>query len=140
MDNMKRAADAYKTVQVDAAILGASPHELVGKLLSKAIESTEDAKVYMLKGDINAKGGAIKLAIAIISDGLQSSLNMEKGGEIADNLDVLYEYLTRQLLTAHAENDTAILDEVASLLRTLKNGWDGIKPETTQAAELQPQT
>jgi flagellar protein FliS len=53
---------------------------------------------------------------------------MEAGGEIAENLDSLYDYMLRRLMKAHAENDVAILDEVISLLREIKLGWDGIKP------------
>lgn len=103
MENMKRAANAYKAVQVDATILGATPHELIRILLSRAIEATGEAKGHMLKGDISAKGQAINLAIAIVADGLRGSLNMEEGGEIAANLDALYEYMSAQLLKAHAE-------------------------------------
>ncbi len=132
MENMKSAVKAYKTAQVDAAILGATPHELVGKLLSRAIESVEEAKGFMLKGEISAKGQAIKIAISIIADGLRSSLNMEAGGEIAANLDVLYEYILGQLMKAHAENDMAILAEVVALLSEIKEGWDGIKPASAQ--------
>lgn len=137
MDHMKRAANAYKTAQVDAAILGATPHELIGRLLSKAIEATEATKAFMLKGDVTAKGQTVKLAIAIISDGLRSSLNMDEGGEIAENLDVLYEYMSQQLLKAHAENNTEMLDEVVTLLKSIKDGWDGIRPEQATQSELQ---
>lgn len=125
---MKSAVNAYKTVQVDAAVLGASPHELITKLLSRAIEAVVDAKKGMLKGDIAGKSQDIKIATSIISDGLRSSLNMEAGGEIAANLDGLYDYMLRRLIKAHAENNTAILDEVASLMREIKSGWDAIKP------------
>lgn len=128
METMKTAANAYQSVQVDAAVLGASPHELIAKLLSRAIESLTDAKTNMLEGDIAAKGMNIKIATSIIADGLRSCLNMEAGGEIAANLDSLYDYMLRQLIKAHAENNPAILDEVASLLREIKAGWDGIKP------------
>lgn len=136
---MNNAISAYKNVQVDAAVLAASPHELVRLLLSRAIELTGKAKVLMQKGDVNAKGEAIKLAIAIISDGLRGSLNMEAGGDIAANLDALYDYMTRQLLKAHAENDAAIFDEVASLLESILDGWQGIKHKQQAATELQPQ-
>jgi len=139
MDNVKSAVNAYKAAQVDAAILGATPYELVEKLLSRAIESIEEAKGFMLQGNVSAKGQTIKIAITIITDGLRSSLNMEEGGEIAINLDVLYEYMARQLLKAHAENNTVILDEVASLLKEIKEGWDGIKPRQSSQQELQPQ-
>lgn len=129
MESMKTPVNAYQAVQVDAAILGASPHELIAKLLSRAIELIEEAKEYMLKGEISDKGQAIKVATTIITDGLRSCLNMEEGGEIAANLDALYDYMLQRLLKAHVENDTAILDEVASLLREIKLGWDGIKPK-----------
>lgn len=129
MNSITRAANAYKTAQVDAAVLGASSHELIAILLAKAIESTQQAKRHMADGDVNAKGQRIKLAIAIISDGLRSSLNISEGGEIAANLDVLYEYMSNRLLKAHAENNPAILDEVSALLGDIKEAWDGIKPK-----------
>jgi flagellar protein FliS len=129
MDQIQRAANAYKSAQVDAAVLGATPYELVEKLLSKAIESTKSAKQHMLNGEIMAKGEQIKLATAIISDGLRGSLNFEQGGEIAANLNVLYEYMLEQLMTAHAKNDPDKLDEVVSLLGQIKQGWEGIKPK-----------
>ena len=128
MEGMKSAVNAYETVQVDAAVLGASPHELIGKLLSRATEAIFEAKEQMIEGDIPGKSQNIKIAVSIISDGLRSCLNMEAGGEIAENLDGLYEYMLRQLMTAHAENNSAMLDEVTSLLGEIKTGWDGIKP------------
>lgn len=128
MESMKVAANAYQKVQIDAAVLGASPHELITKLLSRAIESIVEAKKCMVKNDIVAKTQHIKIATSIIADGLRSSLNMDAGGDIAANLDALYDYMLRRLIKAHAENSPAILDEVASLLREIKLGWDGIKP------------
>lgn len=127
MEAMKTAINAYQSVHADAAVLGASPHELIAKLLARAIEAVADAKRYMLAGDIAAKGQEIKIAMSIISDGLRNSLNMEAGGEIAANLDDLYDYMTKSLLKAHAENNTDLLDEVNVLLREVKLGWDGIK-------------
>jgi flagellar protein FliS len=128
MEGMKSAVNAYETVQVDAAVLGASPHELIGKLLTRAVEAIVEAKDQMQEGNIPEKTTNIKIAVSIISDGLRSSLNMEDGGDIAANLDDLYDYMLRQLMTAHVENNTAMLDEVATLLGQIKSGWDGIKP------------
>jgi len=128
METMKTAVNAYQTVQIDAAVLGAGPHELIAKLLSRAIESTEDAKDCMLNNDVTGKAQNVKIATSIIADGLRSSLNMEAGGEIAANLDALYDYMLRRLIKAHAENSPAILDEVTALMREIKSGWDGIKP------------
>jgi flagellar secretion chaperone FliS len=128
MESMKAVVNAYQSVQVDAAVLGGTPHDLIAKLLSKAIDSTQQAKQFMLAKDIDGKAQQIKIAMAIIADGLRVSLNMEEGGELAGNLDRLYDYMLRQLLKAHAENNPAVLDEVASLLREIKSGWDAIKP------------
>ena len=131
MESIKTAVNAYQTVQVDAAVLGASPHELIAKLLAKAISSTEEAKGYMAEGDIPAKTAHINIAVSIISDGLRSSLDMDAGGELAQRLDALYEYMSQRLLKAHAENNVTMLDEVATLLREIKSGWDGIKDQVS---------
>ncbi len=128
MEGMKTAVSAYQTVQIDAAVLGASPHELIGKLLARAMEAIAEAKEQIQTKDISGKSQNIKIATSIISDGLRSSLNMEAGGEIAANLDGLYDYMLRQLMKAHAENNTAILDEIVTLLQEIKSGWDGIQP------------
>jgi len=128
MESTKTAVNAYQAVQVDAAVLGASPHELIAKLLSKAIESIGEARGYIVSNDIPNKSEHIKIAISIISDGLRGSLNMDAGGEIAENLNALYEYMLQRLMVGHAKNDLVALDEVNTLLREVKSGWDGIKP------------
>ena len=120
MENMKTAVNAYQTVQVDAAVLGASPHELIAKLLNKAIDSTVEAKKYMADGDIANKTAHIKIVVSIISDGLRSSLDMEAGGEIAQRLDALYDYMSQRLLKAHVDNDASMLDEGVILLKEIK--------------------
>lgn len=129
MESMKSAVNAYQTVQVDAAVLGAGPHELIAKLLSGAIDTIVEARVDILNEDIESKSQHIDIVISIISDGLRGSLNMDAGGELAQKLDSLYDYMLRRLVTAHAENDVSILDEVVLLLAEIKTGWDGIKDQ-----------
>lgn len=135
MEHANRALNSYKSVDRDASILGASPHELIAKLLTGAINSIEMAKHHLKDNNIPAKSKCISSAIGIISDGLRSCLNLEEGGEIAANLDALYDYMLRQLLLAHSRNDIAIMDEVISLLKEIKAGWDGIKPEVDSSAQ-----
>lgn len=62
-----------------------------------------------------------------IIGGLRDALDKDKGGEIASNLDNLYAFMQQRLSQANLQNDPAMLDEVAGLLREIKQGWDGIR-------------
>jgi flagellar protein FliS len=115
----------YQQVSTDAAVLGANPHRLIEMLMDGALERLANAKGHIQRGEIAPKGEQIGKAIDIIG-GLREGLNAEAGGEIAINLDNLYDYLQRRLLQANLNSDSAILDEVAGLLREIKNGWSTI--------------
>ena len=91
--------------------------------MNGALEKIAIAKGHMERNDIPQKGGNISWAISII-DGLRASLNVDDGGEIAQNLDDLYDYMTRRLARANIENNPDLLDEVASLVRSVKGAWD----------------
>ena len=98
-----------------------------------AIEKVAKAKGYMERKDIAKKGSHISWAISII-DGLRASLDKANGGDIADNLDDLYDYMIRRLMRANLENNADLLDEVISLLRSIKSAWDGIPAALSQEA------
>jgi len=122
---MKSALSQYNSVSVSSGVEDATPHRLVQMLLEGALDKIAAAKGYMLHNEIAEKGRYISWAISIIS-GLQSSLDMEAGGDISRNLDDLYDYMVRRLGEATAKNDPAILDEVSSLLLEVKSAWDVI--------------
>jgi flagellar protein FliS len=79
----------------------------------------------MQRGNIAEKGANISWAISII-EGMRASLDLDAGGDIARNLNDLYDYMGRRLLEANMRNDAKALDEVMSLLREIKTGWDAI--------------
>ena len=79
----------------------------------------------MERRDIPEKLRQINWALSII-DGLRQSLDMGKGGEIAQNLDALYDYIQRRIVVANMENDPRIMDEVAGLLIEIKTAWDAV--------------
>ncbi len=122
---VRNAMDQYSRNAVQTGVESASPHRLIQMLMEGALGKIAAAKGNMEHGNIQAKGDQIGSAISIL-DGLKSSLDMEKGGEIAQNLDDLYVYMERRLIEAHSNNDTAILDEVSDLLRQIKEAWDAI--------------
>jgi flagellar protein FliS len=94
-------------------------------LMEGALDKIAAARGHMERGEIQPKGQQIGSAISIL-EGLKSSLDMEKGGDIAQNLEELYLYMERRLLEAHLSNDPALLDEVSDLLKQIKEAWDAI--------------
>ena len=121
-------AQQYKQVGAQSEIASATPHRLIQMLLEGALEKINLAKGYMQRGEIALKGNHISWAISII-DGLRMSLDRDAGGEIADNLDALYDYMGRRLAEANMTNDPALLEEVSGLLLEIKSAWDVIPEE-----------
>ena len=135
MAKLHSAVKQYNQVGVVSGVEAASPHRLIQMLMQGAIEKVAMAKGFMLRNDVANKGSHISWAISII-DGLRSSLDLDAGGEIAHNLDDLYEYMTRRLLRANVENDPDILDEVSSLLNSIKEAWNALPQEQAAAAPV----
>ena len=95
-------------------------------LLDGALEKIQNARGCMERQEIAAKCAAIDWSLSIL-EGLYSSLNLADGGEIAQNLSNLYEYMMRRLMVANARNEVAILDEVTRLLGEVREGWVAIR-------------
>jgi flagellar protein FliS len=131
------AAGQYKTVDTETGVSGASPHRLIQMLLDGALGKIAMAKGAMQRGEIQEKGNHITSTAAIIV-GLRDSLDMDAGGELARNLDDLYDYMVRRLMDAHLNNDLAGLDEVASLVQEIKRGWDAIPQEAINGGQVVP--
>jgi flagellar protein FliS len=105
-------------------VRSASPLELVSILYETAIRSTEEALVYLRAGDILKRGEAVNKAVETISE-LQRSLRHDVQPEYSKNLAGLYIYMLRRLGEGHAGKSEAMFKEVAELLRTLQEGWNG---------------
>jgi len=122
------AMNQYKQVGVQAAVGNADPHTLIQMLIDGTIQRLNTAKMHMQQNNVALKGENISKAISII-DGLRSSLDMKKGGEIAKNLESLYEYMQRQLLVANVDNKLENIEEVISLMNEIRSGWETIPQE-----------
>ncbi len=123
--NANSGTYAYQDINRFSAVEGATPHQLVGMLMQGAIDNIAKAKGFMERRDFYRKGENLSKTVAIISE-LKSSLDMEKGGEISENLDNLYDYIIRQVLNASMENDPGKLDEAANLISGLLESWNAI--------------
>ncbi len=122
---VRNALNQYSQNAVETAIESATPHRLIQMLMEGALGKIAAAKGYMERGEIQPKCQQIGSAISIL-EGLKSSLDHEKGGDIARNLEDLYIYMERRLVEANRDNEPALLDEVSDLLREVKEAWDAI--------------
>lgn len=127
-------ANAYARVGVETGVMGASPHRLIVLLYQGARQAIAQARMHLQQGNVADRGMAISKAIRIIESGLQQSLNLEVGGEIAGRLNALYSYMTRRLLEANIKQSETMLVEVDGLLATLEEAWLGIAPEIARMA------
>ena len=119
----QRAIDTYAEVGVETGVASADPHKLILMLFDGGLAALAAAKAAMTRSDVAAKTGAITMAFAIIDGGLSASLDVNAGGELAERLAALYEYMLNRLLLANLRNDRATLDEVARLLDELRGAW-----------------
>ena len=132
-----RGANAYAKVGLETGVIASSPHKLIVMLFEGAMVAAKAGLTHMTAGETEKKGLSISKAINIIDNGLRASLD-RNAGEVAQNLDSLYEYMSRRLIEANLKNDQAMLEEVITLLADLKGAWDAIDPaaapEPAQAA------
>ncbi|MCB1666990.1 MAG: flagellar export chaperone FliS [Porticoccaceae bacterium] len=127
------ALSQYQSISVQSGITDATPHQMVAMLFDGALDRVSSAKGSIARNEAGRKGELLGSAIAIV-DGIRASLDYEKGGEIAANLGSLYDYIERRLLEANVKSDVAILDEVSSLLKELKAGWESIPHDIRKAS------
>jgi flagellar protein FliS len=123
--NPMLALRQYQKVGAQAQVSEASPHRLVQMLMEGGLDRIAQAKGAMERKDIPGKGVLISKAIGIIG-GLREGLDLENRAEEVGQLDNLYVYMMKRLAEANIKTDPMILDEVAGLLRTVKEGWDAI--------------
>jgi flagellar protein FliS len=132
--NLQRGVNAYANVGLETSVAAASPHKLIVMLYDGALVALRSAALHMKAGSIAAKGAAISKAINIIDNGLRAALDKNAGGEIAENLDALYDYMSRRLLTANLKNEVAHVEEVQRLLAELREAWVAIGDQAAQPA------
>ena len=129
-----RAAQSYGSVQLVTGVATADNVQLIQMLFDGLSESLAMARGHIENKNIAEKSNALARACRIVV-GLQGSLDFDRGGELASNLNELYAYMTRRLLHVNAANDLEALAEVASLVRDISEAWQTLPSLLTGTAQ-----
>ncbi|NBX53742.1 MAG: flagellar export chaperone FliS [Betaproteobacteria bacterium] len=134
----QKAIAAYGDVKVTTGVASANGVQLIQMLFDGLLESLAAAKGHIQNGAIAEKGKSIARASRIVI-GLQGALDFERGGDLANNLNELYGYVTRRLLHVNARNDLEALEEIYGLMNEIRSAWEGVPdliPATPRAGAL----
>ncbi len=133
----KSSLSAYQSVSALGSVSQADPHRLVQMLFDAAAERMAKARACIERGEIARKAQLLHSCVILMAE-LRGSLNMAEGGELAQNLSNLYDYMVRQLLLANVESDANRVTEVLGLLNDIRGAWNAIGPEVRKATEQSP--
>ncbi len=120
-----RAIESYGQVKVSTGASQSNNVELIQMLFDGLIESLSTAKGHIQHNNVAEKSKAIARASRIVL-GLQGALDFEKGGDLAGNLNELYNYVTRRLLHVNARNDLQALEEIHGLMTEIRSAWETV--------------
>lgn len=104
-----------------------TPYQAVELLLDGALECISKALIAQQANNAAQRGEAVDTTLTILGL-LQNSLDKNLGGDLAQNLDDLYDYMTRRLATVAVDNSAHSLEEVQGIILQLREGWGQIDP------------
>lgn len=117
--------NAYKQTTLNARAAAATPHEMVRMLLDGLLEEIDRTGGFMQRRSFEDKGRSVNKCLNIVH-GLDSMLDLDNGGEVATSLNRLYDYCSRQLVTASVENDPEALVPIIKVIKDVREGWTNL--------------
>lgn len=102
-----------------------SSHQVISLLMDGGLERIQQAKASLAAGNEEEAEILLQKIVGIIN-GLRSSLNLVDGGDIAINLDALYDYMIARVSDSETDQRVGVMSEVGQLLQEVKEGWDEI--------------
>lgn len=122
--NQKAACGMYQKNE----LANLTPVQIIARLYQKLDQTLRSARESILANEVGPRGEQLGLALAIIGE-LQGSLDHEKGGEIAANLDDIYSFLTREITRANITEDVKKLDNAINTVKPLMEAWVALAVE-----------
>lgn len=115
----------YQNVDLASRVEGASPHGLVSILLDELMKSMEAMAAACNRRDFTQRGAAQARALNMLN-GLESSLDFEKGGEIAQSLASIYREARRLTLAGARDNDAEQVLRGRTMVGEIASAWQAI--------------
>ena len=113
---------------------GKSQLELILQVYDGALAAYREAAQFYQKQAFNAGYESLEKAKRFVVH-LYTTLNPEKGGQIAEQLSKLYAYLVNQTNVVEATKDLTQIDDIISVLENLRLGWAGLKEMDTSSGQ-----
>ena len=123
--NAIAALAQYGQIKNDAQTTYASPHQLMLMLFDGAIEAMSFTIGAIQNENFELRSKQNTRSITIIN-GMRECLDMETGGELADNLYSLYQYMTQELFRASFKNDADTIQNIQTMLKDIRGSWEKI--------------
>lgn len=117
-----KAIESYSTGSTATQAAVANRVELIQMLFDGLIDSLSAARGHIEHRAIEEKSKSLARASRIVV-GLQAALDLDKGGDLATNLNELYSYIVRRLLHVNIHNDLTALEEVHGLITEVREAW-----------------
>ena len=130
--NAAYASNAYRRLAAESSALGADSHQLIALLFTASLAAIGQARSALTRRDIAAKAVASSKAIRLVDEGLKVAVDRSQGA-IGESLYQIYDYCTRRLILANAQNDDTILQEVQALIEPVAQSWKAMKQGATGA-------
>jgi len=121
------ALKAYRTAEVDARCADSDKRELVVMMYDGAIDAIKLAVAHAEREERKAVNTAVSRAMTIIA-GLRETLDLERGGSVAQHLNDFYQFLTRKLMRSGASASVQGLADCQDLLSQVREAWAAISP------------
>jgi flagellar protein FliS len=128
-----KAINAYQKGTLKQDLSNADPHKITLMLMQGALDKLAYAKGCIERSDLKGRAEHVSKATAIFIS-LRDTLDIEVGGEFAENLYALYNYMIDKLVSINTENGITVLDEISGLFLPIKNAWAQIPEAAKQEA------
>ena len=113
----------YQNVDLSSRIESASPHALVAILFDELLKAMDAMATAARRKDFGQRGMKQSRALSILHS-LESSLDFNSGGEIAQSLATIYAEARRLIIVAGRDNDVEQVMRAREMLHQIASAWE----------------